>query len=354
MWRFRNISAGVLFVLMMPSASAQSVPNPPPLPVPSAQSAWPREAAQKESSGMRRYSLAVCQSLLRSFADLPADQFSGSRAFASDFDAAIAMINPDAEPAEWTALEIGKLVVHNPNYWRAVYEQDPGAPLMMWLHSALHGLRGEIHSVLYTQILLQRSQQDVSAEMSRLLISALKLIRFGEQANQIGVKLHDQEKYAEAETHYRDVLSVIPNHSQTLYELGYSVRQKIGGREGDIAAQQIFNEARTQDPFRLSAWQGSFKGDELQQMLTLRSEAKPRWDKLIRSKADDVTLEQLESLSEQLQMSGVHELALLTRQIVVVRRGGKFTEADAEFVGRSLQGLMPEHDFADVLAKLRN
>lgn len=250
------------------------------------------------------------------------------------------------------ALEIGKLVVQNPNYWRAVYEHSPGAPLIMWLHSAPHGLRGEIHSILYTQILLQRSGQDVPAEMSRLLISALKLIRSGEQANQIGVKLHDQEKCAEAEIHSRDIVAVIPDHSQALYEPGYSWRHRIGGSEGDIAAQQFINQAKAHDPFRLSAYQGSFQGDELQQMMTLRSGAKPEWDKLMRTKTADVTLEQLERLSEQLQMSGVHEPALLTRQMVAVRRGGEFTAADAEFVGRSLQCLMPEQDFADVVAKL--
>ena len=314
--------------------------------------AWDRETAQKEIDGMRRYAWALASSTADGLKKMPADEFPAVHAFLRDFDEARKLIDPNKAPSDWKSIDIEALAIRNPNYWAAVYELEPADPLMMWFHSALHAVNGEISPALYSQLLAVRSPTDIPKEMSRLIVSSSRLLALGDKAVQVGVSLHDQEKYDEAEKIFREVLSVIPSHSLALYELGNTLRKKDRSKAGAAAAQTQFDMAKQVDPFRVEAYQGSFGIKEMKQFAALRSQAKPAWDKLMQTPPNRSSLQQLERLSSQLQNAGLYELALLVRQVVVARREASYNEDDVQFIMASLKALMPQEDFEDMLKGL--
>ena len=115
-----------------------------------------------------------------------------------------------------------------------------------------------------------------------------------------------------------------------------------------------FDQARSVDPFRIEAYQGSFTLEEIKRVSALRSRAKPAWDRFIQTSPNQDTVEQLEQLSAHLQAAGLHELGLLVRQLVVAHRESTYNKDDLQFIKTSLQALMPEGDFEEVLKGLEN
>ena len=174
----------------------------------------------------------------------------------------------------------------------------------------------------------------------------------GDKAVQIGVKFHDQEKYDKAEMIFRDVLSVIPSHSFALYELGNTLRKKDRSKAGVAAAQLQFDRAKRVDPFRIEAYQGSFRGDEIWQFSALRSKAKPPWGRFVQTPPGQDSVVQLEGLSSQLQAAGLHEIGLLVRQLVAAHRENSYNDDDLQFIKASLQSLMHQDDLEAVLKRL--
>ncbi len=314
--------------------------------------AWDREAAQKEIDGMRRYAWALCSSTADGLRKMPAEEFPAVHAFLRDFDDARKGVDPEQAPSEWQTISINSLAIRSPNYWAAVYGVEPAAPLMMWFHSALHAINGEVAPTLYSQLLAVRSPTDKPKEMSRLIVSSSRLIVMGDKAVQVGVRFHDQEEYDKAEKVFRDVLSVIPSHSLALYELGNTLRKKDRSKAGQVAAQLQFDRAKQVDSFRIEAYQGSFSGEEIKRFSVLRSQAKPAWDVFMQTSSKQDSVQQLEQLSSQLQAAGLHELGLLVRQLVVAHRETSYNEDDLRFIEGSLQALMPEEDFEAMLKGL--
>jgi tetratricopeptide (TPR) repeat protein len=335
-------SCFVLLTLFSPAAAFAQGPD-----------AWDREAGQKEIDGMRRYAWALSNGTAGALKQMPAEEFAAVHAFLKDFDAAHKDIDPQNAPSEWKMIDVEKLAIRNPKYWAAIYELEPAAPVTMWFHASLYAVNGEVAPTLYSQLLAVRSPTDKPKEMSRLIVSSSRLITMGDKAVQVGVKLHDQEEYDKAEKIFCDVLSVIPSHSLALYELGNTLRKKDRSKAGTAAAQANFDHAKRADPFRVEAYQGSFRGDEMRQFVALRTQARPAWDKLVQSSPNQDSVEQLVGLSSHLQNAGLHELGLLVRQLVVAHREASYNEDDLEFIKASLEALMPGEDFEAILKRLQ-
>ena len=316
--------------------------------------AWNKEAAQKEIDGMRRYAWVISKGIASTLDKSPADKFPAIHAFLRDFRDARKDVDPDEAPSEWKTIDVEALAIHNPNYWSAYYEVASADPLMMWFHTTLYAVNGQVARTRYSQLLAMHSPVDSpwKKEMVRLIVSSGRLIAMGNEAVKVGVQLHDQERYDEAAKVYRDVLSVVPSHSWALYELGYTSRASDKGKEASAAAQAYFEEARHVDPFRVEAYQGTFRGDEMRQMLAVRSKAKPAWEEFLRTSADEVDSEQLETLSSHLQAAGLYDLGLIVRQLVVARRDSSFNAEDLQFIEASLKALIPQGDFKATLKRL--
>jgi hypothetical protein len=316
--------------------------------------AWDKEAAQKEIDGMRRYAWVISEGIAGTLEKSPADKFPAVHAFVRDFRDARKDVDHEKAPSEWKTIDVEALAIRNPNYWSAVYEVAPADPLMMWFHTTLYAVNGQVALTRYSQLLAVRSPVNSpwKKEMLRLIVSSERLLTMGDKAVKIGVRLHDQERYDEAAKVYRDVLSVIPSHSFALYELGYTSRTRDRGKGGDAVAQTYFDRARHVDPFRMEAYQGTFRGDDIQRLSALRSKAKPAWDKFLQTPPDGDSFQQLELLSSHLQASGLHDLGLIVRQLVVARRENSFNGDDLRFIEAGLQALIPQGDFDAILKRL--
>ena len=311
-----------------------------------AQPAWDKTPASKEINGMRRYSLGLVEAISAGMRQSEKQKYPGVHAFLDQSAKALAEIDPEKTPGEWPELDVDQLVTSNPAFWTACYEVAPGDPLMIWLHASYYGINGHVHQVLYTQSLAMRTSanEQVTKEMSRLVISASRVIGLCQQQVDRGIRHHDAKEFPQAEAIYRDVLSICPTHSSALYELGYALRAE--GKGVDSGAQLYFDRARKYDPFMLIAYQGSFTAKTWSERENLRSAAIPQWKAFMQTPPQHVKAEQLESLSKALQDSELHELALIARQTLVCRQVGDYNDADRAFIQASLSELLPESDIS--------
>ena len=316
---------------------------------------WDKETAQKEIDGMRRYAWVISESVANALQQAPADQFPGIHAWLADFQQVRQGFDPESEPSQWELIDLDALVSGNANYWAAVYEVAPANPLMMWLHSSLFAVNGEIPRTSYLQTLALHSpgESKWKKEMQRLLVSSTRLNRLGEQAFPAGLEFFREEKFNQAAKVFEDVLSVIPSHSLSLYELGNAQRKIDSGPTGTTKAQTLFDRAKQFDPFLIEAYQGSFKPQEFKVFGNLGSKTLPAWRKFQRRLPEEDTLPQMEALSSDLQAGGVHDLALVARQLAVAHRDGSYSAEDRAFLETNLERLLSEADVKKILNQLQ-
>ena len=335
-----------IFVFLLPAiilqtASAQELP------------AWDKDATTKEIDGLRRYAWVLSDGIGKTLEKAPSATFPAVSAFMRDFRKARRDLDPDGPPSNWKLINVDTLAIHNPNYWSAVYEITPADPLLMWFHASLYALNGQAHRTFYSQQLAMHSPVETPfrKEMPRLMVSAGRLISMGNVAVQNGTKLHDLEQYDEAAAVYRDVLSVVPSHSLALYELGYSLEAgtKEKGGSGQKVAKPYFAKAKRFDPFMMSAYQGNFSAEEFKRFQALSTKAKPSWDRFSQTSPAQDSVKQLELLSSHFQDAGLHDLALIVRQLVVAHRENSYNGDDLRFIKASLQALMPQDDIEAIL-----
>ncbi len=119
---------------------------------------------------------------------------------------------------------------------------------------------------------------------------------------------------------------MIPSHSISLYELGNAQRKIDPGQAGRAKAQTLFDRAKQVDPFRIEAYQGDFSPQQVKAFGSLRSRTLPAWRQFQQRAPEQDTLPQLEALSADLQAGGVHDLALVTRQLAVAHRDGSYND----------------------------
>jgi len=312
---------------------------------------WDKDKAQKEIDGMRRYSWAISEVIAKKLQESPAEDYPGIHSFLRDLDTARKAIDPQQPPSDWKPFDLESIAIRNPHYWAAVYEVEPAAPLMMWLHTTLHAMNGEIFPTFHSQMLALRTPVAMpqKQEMFRLIASSVKLIQYGQQGVQARVRSYDAKDYDQAAKIFRDVLSVIPSHSTALYELGFTLRTIDRGAAGSAAAQRQFLLARQFNPFMLETYQGSFNREEIKRLSALQTQAKPGWDKLLSSPTDQDKPEDLENLSTQLQAAGLHEFGLIVRQLAVAHRGKTYQAKDRQFIMASLQKLLPKESLEKVV-----
>ena len=101
-------------------------------------SLWKKEAATKEINGLRRYGWALADGIGKTLENAPSDTFPAVNVFMRDFRTAFADVDPDVTPEKWKLIDVETQVIHNPNYWAAVYEIAPADPLLMWFHASLY------------------------------------------------------------------------------------------------------------------------------------------------------------------------------------------------------------------------
>jgi tetratricopeptide (TPR) repeat protein len=301
-----------------------------------------------------------------------AKEFPGGAAWLADFRRVTKGIDPDADPAAWPMIDVDALVTNNAHYWRAYYEVAPGDPAMTLLHSGLLYLGCEPQKGSYLMTIgLQRPgiPAPVREIMEIMVRQSGPAMKESNAAVEEGIKLHDQGKYAEALKKYEAALALCPQNGHAHYEWGLTFRQQkwaaaglaVEAKPGKIIvddkrrltpaeAAAAFAKARRHDPFQWHAYQGDDK-EVVNSLRPFLDKGMRNWEKITKAHPKLVEDPVIAGLSEGLQVGQCHDLALVTRQIVVARRGG-YAPEDHPFLTTSLRKLAPGDDTEEVLKRL--
>ena len=160
-----------------------------------------------------------------------------------------------------------------------------------------------------------------------------------------------------------------PENGWACYELGFTIRTQqwaaSGEKPGPLNSvrvndqgkakfspevQAAFADSRRHSPFQFIAYQGDDQA-VIQGFLALVQKVQPAM-KTLASASDQTRVDQaLQQVSEGCQEAGIHEMALVCRQILVARRG-RYDPSDHPFVATSLRKLVPCPETEAVLKRL--
>jgi hypothetical protein len=296
--------------------------------------------------------------------------YPGIQAWLNDFARAAKGVDPKAAPALGAVLDVDALTTRNPNFWQAFYEIAPGDPGLVLLQGGLLLHAGEAVRASHL-LLVSKQRPGIPKELQQgfdvLLAHCQKT---GEESDRLvdeGIKLHDKENYAGALQKYQEARVVWPQNGFAHYEMGLTFyHQQViaaGGKpppagtlvvnkgpKPSAAVKEAYAKARRHDPFQLKAYQGDDQ-EVIRGFLALAKQGLPAWQKVVRKGGGPVDNDVLEQLAAACQEAGNHELALVTRQVMVARRK-RYAPADHPFITASLRKLVPGKQTEKVLQRL--
>lgn len=318
--------------------------------------AWDNTTASKTCNALRVTSRSLLTEVADCMRDAPQETFPGITAFLKDFDRAFAALDESQPASSWPLLNVDTIAVENTNYWKAFYEVRPADPLLMLFHGALYGCNGQASRTYYTEQIAVHTplKSELGYEMFLLLSSGRELVSVGDAGVLVGVELMKQGQWQRSVEVYNDVVKTIPKQSLALFELAQATLSAPASAD-KLDRTKLLQESRRQDPFRVQAYQGDFSGTAFRELMALPRSALPAW-RTFQNAGNEKPYpgSKLEGLSVSLQSAGLHEMALLTRQILVARRASSYSDADLKFVKKSLASLCPKGDFNDTLNRLRD
>ena len=294
-----------------------------------------------------------------------AKDFPGLAAFVAEIDATRDALKFQGDPKTFPGIDSDKLATRNPVFWRANYDVAPGDPAWMILHAGLLLAGGEAVRA-QSLLVLAKSQPGVpevfATAIDHLLGHCGHVIHEGNAAVQAGIKKFDAGDRPGAMADYDAALKAWPQCGWAFYERGFTrmadrldaMKQAGANRDTfEIHTPEItsdFAESRRHNPFMINAYQG--KAPNVRERI-LAIIAAEKGIKAVRDKGakNPAGADELILLSNQFQKAEQDELALVVRQMAVIRRGG-FRPADHPFLTRSLQRLALGPITDDVLARL--
>ena len=176
---------------------------------------------------------------------------------------------------------------------------------------------------------------------------------------QAGVRLFDEGDYAGAVKKYREALAIWPQNGWAWYELGFTLRTQqelaAGVKPDPLNTVRINEQVRTKfsaevkaalansrryTPFQYMAYQGDDRA-VIQGCFALVKKVQPAMKMLAKPDDAAAVARAFEQLSEGCQEAGIHEMALVCRQILVARRG-RYDPGDHPFIAASLPSSLPD------------
>jgi tetratricopeptide (TPR) repeat protein len=301
-----------------------------------------------------------------------AKMFPGIRAWTADFDLAAGRIGPEGSPDRFSTLRIEALVTQNPRFWAAFYETAPGDPLLMIGYAGMLLSAGEGQRASYLLVAARQRPgipEAIRNAMNTLLVHGQKM---GEPSNllvQEGIGLHDAGRYEAALDRYRSALALWPQNGWAHYEIGLTLVSRLElktggkatppdtavvaantGRKNPPEVVAAFAAARRHDPLQIAAYQGS-DPDVIRGFMALGKQGKPAWDRLAQTREPVVEDQWIHQAAAAFQEAGIHDLALVLRQVLVARRGS-YRPEDHPFIAASLRKLAPGKETEAVLKRL--
>ena len=297
-------------------------------------------------------------------------KYSGIAAWLVDFDNAAKGIDLKQPPDQWPVVDIDALVTNNPNFWQAHYEIAPGDPGLNTLHASLLLSVGESTRASHLiAVAYQRPgiPKELKQGLQILLVNTQAYAKKSDEITMRGNNLHDQGDYSGAMKEYQAAIALWPQNGFAHYEIGNTLREQQtskagekklppnsvivnGGVKNSPEVDAAFAKARKYDPFQLKAYQGTDK-EVLRGLMALAKTGMPAWQKLASNPEKKQSDKVLEDFADACQVAGIHDLALVTRQILVARRKD-YAPADHPFISKSLRELAPGEQSETVLKRL--
>lgn len=295
---------------------------------------------------LRLKSWGYAKLLLERLEELEEKDCPSLRAFLQDVQVIARQMDENMSPRQWPEIDTDKLITSNINFWKAMLELEPGDPGFTVLHVSFLIAAGDIdraHNLLHLVRQFGNWPSSPINAITTLDFITHRIIAQNGILLRKGISLHDKQEYAEAKKVFEEALVIWPRNANATYELGYSMR--LGGA-GD--SMKKFEECRHYDPLiGHPGFQGSF--DKIKGLgLAPAISASQFFKNNLRTPTQYVSDEKLIEFSSYCQLGGVieprlHELAIISRQIVVGRRGSYVVE-DRKFISDSLLALCKEAD----------
>ncbi len=294
---------------------------------------------------VRRVGWKEVSDLLPALAEEPDVEFPGVAALADDLR--VISANSAASRGAPT-VDVGKLLDHNPNFWRAYYEIAPGDPLMTMLHVGLLLAAGDAaraDAVATLAINFGRMKQEYRQELVRLDAFAQYLLQVGGEEVEEPEGPRRRADFVALAARAQSRLAVWPQNPAARADLAIARWELAGqprGGAGDPEAEANLAALRRADPFYVM--------DPLVAgpAPVALAEARRRWRLINDTRAigDDQVLRQFSAVA---QAAGLDELALAARSLLVGASTG-LPPGDRIFVHRSLQRLVGAEVATDICA----
>ena len=330
--------------------------DPPPAPED------PRAAAKREAWT----STVLIVSLLEQGNN---QAFPGIRAWLEDFHQTAASTPPPEAGKPFPPLDADALVTHNPHFWSAFYEVQPGDPGLALLHAAVLLSGGEAQRASVLAIFgLQRPA--IPEEIRRGLTSLLAHCHSAQASSaelvREGVALYDRRDFTGALGKFDRAIAEWPANGSAHYERGVTLRVKAieEARRVSLAAQtavpedfadppgtaECFARARRFDPFHLLAYQGDDPA-MLAGMMVLVRFGLPIWENIRKHPEQPQKTGPLRAFSEACRDAAIDDFALVLRQLVVASNR-RYGIEDRDLIEGCLQRLAPGALSASLLARV--
>jgi len=259
-------------------------------------------------------------------------------------------LNKDKPDNSWRKLDSRKLVQHNANFWQMYYEVVPGDPGLAMLHAGVLLTAGDADRA-QTILRLTLHRGDLDETTQKVLTSIMQhcgaFMRPSHQMVNAGVQLHDKGDFAGALEQYDAALRLWPLNGWAAYERGTTLRMQ--DMKESTQVERAFAQSREFQPFQFHAWQG--KKADIPGMVEMLTQMPGLWEPSLQNIKLVMKPEDLLKMSEILQLAEVDDLALVVRQIYIVRRG-RYAPEDHPFISKSLRRLAPGVQTETTLEKL--
>jgi len=310
-------------------------------------------SAQTDSSEMsaaRVTGVVVVQLMQENLKSRDEASFPGIHGWMLKEGKALNELDKNKPDDSWRKLDSRKLVHHNANFWQMYYEVVPGDPGLAMLHSGVLLAAGDADRA-QTVLRLTLHRNDLDESTQKIIISIMRhcgaFMAPSHKLVKEGVELHDKNDFAGALEKYDAALRLWPLNGWAAYERGTTLRIRDKGDTEQVV--QAFAQSRKIQPFQFHAWQGINK--DIPGMMEMLTQLPELWQPSLQDIKQVMEPEDLLKISEILQLAEVDDLALVARQIYIVRRGPYMPE-DHPFIAKSLRRLHPGPQAETTIAKL--
>ena len=267
---------------------------------------------------------------------------TGCKAFWEIVQPMLAPLDGETSTGVWRRLDPDKLITRNPAFWELFYETMPGDTGLAILQAgtllaAGDSVRADI--VLRLSFAAGTVNEKEFKVFTELGHHAEKFHQGAADLVTAGIARHDAKDFKGAIAKYDEALTLCPRYGLAFYERGFSKRSlaEDSGQESPASVLEDFASCRRLNPFEIAAWQGS--AGQIPGMMGMLTGALPFWKKLnLHMSEEDQEL--VSGFARQLQEAKVDDVALLTRQLLVVMRG-HYAPEDHPFISKSLRRLVP-------------